>query len=404
MRFSAFLLGLALLCHSGLSRADAAFDYKFGLRAYSSDDGLPNSGVTSIVQAHDGYLWVGTFDGLARFDGATFTTFHSHPGTERRGDDGPASDRISTLLDDSLGRLWIGTEDAGLSIRDHAGFRHLPACAGRCQVNGMQEDADGSIWVASGAGLLNLDPSSGKERRRIQSPSSGDGYTRVALIGQNVFVGGTDGLHLVTRDTLQSIPLPEGGQHVRLLRPDGDGLLVGTEKGGYRYLPDRHAWQPLVVGEPKDAVQDANGLWWISMVSGHVLHQDGHGDWSEVAELSMPGVANLVWDVEGDLWVSGGARGLLKTRLPIFGLVSQRQLGTNMAGRAVVSDGRDGLWLGSTCGGLFHRGAEGQVRSVPTRQTLHGTCVYSLLLDREGRSGWGWSKARWGDGRTESCS
>lgn len=68
---SIVLFGWALLVMGTRAWANPAFDYRVGVRAYSSDDGLPQSHVNAIVQARDGYLWVGTFGGLARFDGTT---------------------------------------------------------------------------------------------------------------------------------------------------------------------------------------------------------------------------------------------------------------------------------------------------------------------------------------------
>jgi len=76
------------------------------LETWRTARGLPSNTVTAIVQARDGWLWIGTTNGLARFDGLRFTTFGEGHGLP--------SLSITCLLEDTLGRLWVGTEGGGL--------------------------------------------------------------------------------------------------------------------------------------------------------------------------------------------------------------------------------------------------------------------------------------------------
>jgi ligand-binding sensor domain-containing protein len=71
------------------------------IRSWQTKDGLPQNTVNAIVQTRDGYLWVGTSGGLARFDGARFRSYGLHEGLR--------SVQISTLLEDRQSVLWVGT-------------------------------------------------------------------------------------------------------------------------------------------------------------------------------------------------------------------------------------------------------------------------------------------------------
>ena len=78
-------------------------------QSWGTDDGLPQNHATAIAQTRDGYLWLGSYNGVARFDGVRFTVFDSinTPGLR--------SSRIITLYEDSRGVLWLGHETGELT-------------------------------------------------------------------------------------------------------------------------------------------------------------------------------------------------------------------------------------------------------------------------------------------------
>ena len=86
----------------------------YRIDTWGGDDGLPQSSVTSIAQTRDGYLWLGTFGGLVRFDGSKFRVFDTGNTPQL------PSNRALSLFEDRRGALWIGTED-GLLTRSSAG-------------------------------------------------------------------------------------------------------------------------------------------------------------------------------------------------------------------------------------------------------------------------------------------
>ena len=73
-------------------------------RTWQVEQGLPQNKVTAVMQTRDGYLWLGTYNGLARFDGVRFTVFNDNNTPELR------SSRITSLFETADGTLWIGTE------------------------------------------------------------------------------------------------------------------------------------------------------------------------------------------------------------------------------------------------------------------------------------------------------
>jgi ligand-binding sensor domain-containing protein len=358
-------------------------------KIFNADDGLPQAGITTMLQASDGYLWIGTFGGLARFDGNAFTVFRTDHSVETAADagrKGPASDRIIALYEDDTARLWIGTQDAGLNVYRDGIFTQLSVCGGTCQVNDIVQAAGGAIWVATNEGVLRLDPRTLRETWIVRSEER---FTCVASDDQGqIYVGGIGGLFSVVNGRLRRIPLPGNERIVWMIERSGDGLMVVAEhaplrNSSYRYFPRERRWRPLGF-DPINAARDVEGKLWLLQRSGAVMREDGLEGWKNVLKLPEAGTTSMTLDSEGNLWAGTTNEGLLRVRKPLFGIMSAPQLGTHMPGRAVISDGSGGVWLGTACGGLHRWTRDGHMRSWPIMQALGSECVNSLLPDQAG--------------------
>jgi hypothetical protein len=94
---------------NSIANSDKTFSERYIFNVWDTDDGLPQVSVNSILQTRDGYLWLATYGGLARFDGVRFTVF------DVGNTEGLKSNRITELFEDREGSLWIGTEMGGVS-------------------------------------------------------------------------------------------------------------------------------------------------------------------------------------------------------------------------------------------------------------------------------------------------
>lgn len=118
----------------------AAAKAQYRIDQWTADDGLPQNSVYGIVQTKDGYLWLATLDGLARFDGVRFQVFN------KSNSPGIVNNRFTALFEDAHGDLWAAMEDSGI-VRFHDGHfsNYLTGEAGRIQWIGS--DADGNAMV-----------------------------------------------------------------------------------------------------------------------------------------------------------------------------------------------------------------------------------------------------------------
>jgi hypothetical protein len=118
--------------------------------SWTTETGLPQSSVLAVLQTSDGYLWIGTEEGLVRFDGVKFAIFDQ--------DNTPAmtANYIRCLFEDSKKNLWIGTVDGGLLIYKNGEFKQFPGEKGfsRYSIFAVHEDSNG-MNVQIHVGSLN---------------------------------------------------------------------------------------------------------------------------------------------------------------------------------------------------------------------------------------------------------
>lgn len=122
----------------------------YNVRLWQMEDGLPNNTVQAITQTQDGYLWIGTREGLARFDGMNFERVEILPGRP--------SISISALHQSRNGDLWIGTDRFGLFKLSAAGIQRFPKPGGQYgyDVREMLVAGDDNIWITSSGEVFNL--------------------------------------------------------------------------------------------------------------------------------------------------------------------------------------------------------------------------------------------------------
>ncbi|HST21111.1 MAG TPA: two-component regulator propeller domain-containing protein, partial [Blastocatellia bacterium] len=153
-RLSALLLSLIWL-----SAATATAQYRFD--SWTTDNGLPQNSVRSIIQTRDGYLWLTTFDGLARFDGVRFKVF------DKSNTKGLRTNRFTSLYEDKDGTLWAGTGDGGLTFYRDGVFNSYTPADGMPggQVFSFEHDLKGELLIRIGDGQFYM-----REGRFISAP------------------------------------------------------------------------------------------------------------------------------------------------------------------------------------------------------------------------------------------
>ena len=216
---------------------------------YGVEDGLSQTTVRAMLQDPSGAVWIGTQDGLNRFDGYEFKVYRAD--LQRR--DSLPDSYIQALAPSRRGGFWVGTKAAGIALYDPERDRFTRFATGEPDgggeanaVTALQETGDGRLWVGnSGNGLQWLDPGSERFQWAPDALNRQLGsIAAMALLDGRLLVGGKDGVWLVDASGQSARRWSRGGDDLRVesieVSPDGtgpgtrafEGLFVAQAFGG----------------------------------------------------------------------------------------------------------------------------------------------------------------------------
>jgi len=383
--------------------------------ALSMENGLANNSVYCAIQDRAGLMWFGTFGGLSRYDGESFVTYRPHQGAGGAGF--LAASVVFSLLEDSQGRLWVGTDGGGLARYkpDSDSFEVYRATQGRegsltsDRVLTLAEDRKGDIWVGLGDGTLGIfDPPT--QKFRVVKPSSPESSPiRCILVDvQGRVWAGTEGGGLLKYDAASGrfdvyLHDPDRKDSIAsnvvrsLLEDSGGRIWAGLNGGGVDLFDEGRFSHAKPKGRevmPKDAVrslaQDAEGSIWVGYADSGLGYLD-----ASTLELHPPRkgdeamVRSIYPDRRGLMWVGlkdGGMR-TYNLRSALFDRYSIRADGKPLRDlRGMCEDYRGRVLVGSDGGGIVVQDkAGGQMRpltSLPSDRASQK--VYSILPEKDG--------------------
>lgn len=347
-------------------------------------DQLPHSTVLSLAQTRDGYLWVGTYEGLARFDGNEFAIFDKRNTSLE-------SAAISALLAASDGTLWIGTVTGGMYRMANGVMTRVTSSTAGGTVRALAEDRQHTIWAAGDRGIAHLTL---RDAHALALPAGAPRTTvrAICALGGNVwFATEGEGLVRFAKGNFTRYTMADGlsSNIIFALSPARDGrLLIGTQGGGLNvYAGGRFetmkASDPLAKTNLFAVAEDRDRSVWFSAEGKGVCHFAGSSvDCASLGEGTVPDVLrSILVDREGSLWFGGTNSGL--HRLTSGKLTSTTAEGASDSIRS-VTEGRDGtIWSGGDGGGVqFIR--DGVLVSDPRNAKLPSLYVRSLLADKAG--------------------
>lgn len=366
---------------------------------WETEQGLPDNSILAITQTREGYLWLGTPNGLARFDGIRFAVF------DENNTPGLASSRVSSLFSDSRGGLWIGTENAGVLLLKE-GRVTAPGRGGREGLLAAAcEDASGAVWLHYADGQL-WRHDSGTTNALFFAP---DRYSLEPFISRRTLIAEKSGPVLAGSDRRLAAFDPAESARAASLAPAKqeflparlDYLLAGRDGGHWRLAGRRiQQWRAgamqreLAANYPwgdariTAACEDREGNLVVGTLGEGVFWFDAQGRAACLSTnegLSYSYVLSLAVDREGGLWVGTDGGGLNRVKRQVFEVVEPSR---GLVVQSVCEDTNGPLWMAFNVvnpedggAGRWHDGA---LRTFGLREGLR-FAVRSMFVDRAGQ-------------------
>jgi signal transduction histidine kinase/ligand-binding sensor domain-containing protein len=343
---------------------------------WTAENGLPQNSVRGIVQAPDGYIWVATLNGVAKFDGIRFKVF------DKSNTPGISSSRFISMVSGTGSDLWLASEDHNI-VRYHDGhFATLGESAGirPRSVGGVATDHRGNVWVVAGGHILRWSPSAQRFERETFST---DDLTFGPLwwVGTGFWaVRGSD-LLTFSRGHLQSQALPAtlNPAQIRGVAVGGDSAVwVGTQDSRIGRLDNgRLKLQPQAV---PTTFQDPTKREWKVEISP---------SFQRTLNFPSTGVARgipyniVIHDNEGNTWVGSESEGLFRIQKQSIRTISSNEGLASDNAYPVLHSSTGDMWVGSWPAGLS-RIHDGKVVAALTWKDGIPGLVTALAEDRTG--------------------
>jgi ligand-binding sensor domain-containing protein/serine phosphatase RsbU (regulator of sigma subunit) len=313
---------------------------------------LPSNCFYDIAQDKEGYIWLATVSGLVKFDGYNFRTYTTR--------DGLADNSISALLVDKSGKLWIGTDNGGISILSRGKFKNITTENGLTSnsIGKLFEDKQGNIWAlgyGGGASLINADTiiSFNAENSALSS----DINCYVPDKKGNIYFGNYDGLFIYNSKTkhIEPVKIKDCKLIWDLGIDEYERVWIATQENGlFCYNPDTVLHYSTRNGLSSNRILSVmvskSGKIYIGTVDGGIDVIENSGVSLVFRGKENPEVWKLIEDSRGRIWGNTRGSGLVMVENSILKFISKSNLLVDDNVNTMFEDNNNNLWFATQNG------------------------------------------------------
>lgn len=348
----------AFLCLISSVFAQESFFDNYVYQNWSSLGGLNGATATDIIQTSDGYLNIGTYEGLIRFDGVEFTTI-------RRGKNNDYTfASVRTVMEDSKGQIWIGSNDEGLFMHSESGNKSFTIENGlpNNSVRALCEDQNGNIWIGTAAGVVYLTPTGHLITPQFQAGTVAEGIIAVQLYCDTagriwLITANNRGLFLYANGLFCNIKQLEGfGDYLAtsiMQDLSGDFLIAMGHDGIIKVHNGKYT--ALKTGTMVDNIPtwsifvNNDGSIWFGTEKGLVTYSNGKYTEYASGNEKISKINKIINDREGNIWFATDKNGVGKLSNGRFKMTKLKT-----ATNAICEDFSGKMWMGTDEGVLCY--------------------------------------------------
>jgi ligand-binding sensor domain-containing protein/tRNA A-37 threonylcarbamoyl transferase component Bud32 len=388
-----FIVFLLLLTSFLLGLDPSKAVTQYNIDNWNDETGLPQNSVLSILQTRDGYLWLGTEEGLVRFDGVEFVVFDSDNTPEI------INNRIDCLYEDHNQYLWIGTMGGGVVSHKNGIFKGFTQTQGLASLDiyDIHGDDSGNIWIGTdGGGLFRLSVKDNKiTNYNDKKGLVGNEIKSIFSDGKgNLWVGTTMGLSRIKDEKIvnYNVGVKSGDKDsevINVIYEDSrKNLWIGTI--GALYRMEGESFIKYDINSDNTSVdvsslyEDVNGNLWIATKnSGLARFRDGDFDVLGKQDIFANNwILDVTEDREGNLWVGTSYKGLFRIKDEKFTTLTRKEGLSDDIIFSIFQDSKGYIWIGTNSG--LDRYKAGKISSFTTNQGLTHNTVDTITEDSSG--------------------
>jgi len=334
-------------------------DSPFIVDSWSTEQGLPQSSVISVIQTRDGYLWLGTLNGLVRFDGIHFTVF------DEENTPGLNSERIVCLFQDSHTNLWIGTDTGDVALVKDGKIQNFNLGRGghEGRLVSACEDSTGTVWLYTADAHLGRYQNGKMAVWNFNFNTPAVCRMIVAEKSGALWIGENWGLFSFQPANFQPPAFPIG----QLIQAQKLDCISASQRGGtWRLINGQiQKWNstqlernfgpyPWGNATVTSACEDRDGNLIVGTLGDGVFWYGADGKCQRISKeqgLSSAFVLSLCMDREGNLWVGTDGDGLNRIKRKIFNTAGELH---PWDAQSLSADARGGLWAAFNAHGMTY--------------------------------------------------
>lgn len=340
-----------LLCSA---TAKTSFFDNYVCQTWSSFGNLNGATATDIIQTNDGYINIGTYEGLIRFDGVEFNKIR------RSKDNDITFASVRVIFQDSAGNVWIGANDEGVQKLSDSGKKSYSTKNGlpNNSVRTICEDKRGNIWLGTASGIVYITPSG-----KMITPQFEAGSIPKGIISRNLFCDSAGRVWLTTENdrglylyseglfrTLRDLD-KLGTYYVTAITQDllgnfwislADKGMISITNGKIRKIKS----DTIIDYIPTLSIfTESNGTIWFGTEEGLVVYSNGKFYQYEGKTLSSACINRINGDREGNIWFATDRTGISKLTHGKFSIFR-----TDSTVNSICEDRKGRMWLGTDDG------------------------------------------------------
>lgn len=376
--FVRFACSLFFMSAFTISSFAQEFPGEYVSSVWTSQEGLPANTITDVMQSSEGYIYLGTYEGLVKTDGVKFEIINRGSNPDFK------CSSARKIIEDSKRNLWIGSNDDGVAKFDGKKYTMYTVDSGlpNNSIRNICEDNNGNIWLGTADGVCFITP-----ENEVVQPKGLENVDGGHLICHDLFCDtagriwlvttGEEGIFVYAKNTFTRwTALQQYGKfYYSTITQDAAGAFwIGLTNGGVIKFSDGKT-ELYNTGDFKDLTvfdifcDSTRAMWFATEKGIFQLRNDVFSKYDESLGLTSNSATKIMEDREGNIWIATDKGGVERMRLSKF-----RTMKLPSSVNSISEDKNGLIWLG-TDNGLFCRKINGEYVENELTKMIQGVRV-----------------------------